>query len=588
MSKEITVFVVDRFASFDYLYHVLAPKIIRGRKTDYISIIRCHDTTNNPFGSQYKGINVLCHKVVPTYDLVRECCRSLNNSSSSPDSEYGDVLSGVLVALGLMQEDARLKFVRSVAVMAGSKGIDFESTAANECVATINELLVNLMVVGSHYLFLKEYEEWSLFVARCPGGVVAKENDVDRVATKNPPSNPVRPVRAFSGLLALGGDNGVTISVDVFPAARAAKLPDTHQYVIRNGTAERVTTDTQYFVDGGTTAVDNGDWVLGFKYSNYDLVAVDPGLADAAQLPGPAGMDIMGFIPMKRLPVAFYTEDSDYVIVSGIALESARQAYLALCGAMLAKDVAALVRYRPKDNGEVHICGMIAANARIGGKYILTLQMVRLPWREDEKIGRFPRWKVDGDKEVKQEENSLQESSPEPGPGPGSLDQFVLARDIDSNDAFDLDLEMELERKMEQDQCFESMAARLEGQTWDGKLGHLPFRAHPLLSPSPAITKFQSNLTNIVKQALLSDQDLNTFLHHLEPQESSLFNMDNILVGGNGIRTEKDGSETLARHTRHTAKVVKKDPGPAPEGFGNDADFDDELDLDDVLNNIKS
>lgn len=579
MSKEITVFVVDRLASLDYLFHVVAPKIIRGRKTDYISIIKCHDTTNNPFGSLFKGINVLCHKVVPTYDLVRECCRRLDNSSSSPDSEYGDVLSGVLVALGLMQEDARLKFVRSVAVMA-CKGIDFESTIANECVATINEMLVNLMVVGGFPLYLNEYEAWSLFVARCPGGVVAEERDVDRVAIKNPPSNPVRPVRAFSGLLTLGGDDGITVSVDVFPAARAAKLPDTHLYLVRNGSAEPVTTNTQYFVDGGATAVDNGDWVLGFKYSNYDLVAVDSGLSDAAQLPGPAGMDIMGFIPMDRLPVAFYTEESDYVIISGIALESARQTYLALCGAMLAQNVAALVRYRPKDNGEVHICGMIAANARIGGKYILTLQMVRLPWREDEKIGRFPRWKVDEDKEVKQEENSLQESGP--------LDQFVLARDLDSNDAIDLDLEVELEPMMEQDQCFESMAARLEGQTWAGKLGQLPFRAHPLLSPSPAITKFQSNLTNIVKEALLSNQDLDTFLHHLKPQESSLFHMDDILVGGNRIRTEKDGSETLARGTRHTAKVIKKDPGPVPEGFGNDADFDDELDLDDVLNNIKS
>lgn len=607
MSKEITCFVIDlalrpwgdtqkseqdagseEIPGLDYFYDSMIKKIMKARKTDYVSIIACHSSiTNNSFSDnkEFEGINVICNKVVPTYSTLKQYKDMLKPTEAQP--EQGDCVKAMLVAIAMMQPDIKLKFIRNIVLITdgGEEITSFDTPLLEASIQSVNNNNINVFIIGidfghSESSDRKKHneEKWMQLLESYENGKFIDSSKISNILKYVPPLKRVKPIRSYQGQMKFGGDPKsleysdslkgeefapVSFNVDVFPAARPEKLTNAHQYHVKDDVIQKTKSEVHHYitvdkskereegVEIEKVPIDKQEIVSGFKFSNYDLLAMLEDLKKDSILPVSSSMDILGFIHKDDLPIAFFTLESNYILPSDGPTKNF-VGFSAFCQSLIETDSIVLLRYVAKDvdfskgTAEVQICGGIPCKLKINQQYVFGLSMVRLPFREDEKMGRFPfllpKKEFETDEPKYYDEDEINEEL---------MEKFVLSKDLDSvkNESRDPYL---IDNKKLTLTANEGISNVVESQDTDSKL----------LINSPALRKYDSNLTKIIKKSL--SKDMNEFLsdpefisNHMVEQSSNLFNLSNVLR-----RLEADDwlvelNERAYLPTKRLTKIVK-------------------------------
>lgn len=524
------------------LWEVLAAKALRGRATDYVSVVTCHAaTTNNALAGagKYQNIDVVADMVVPTYSLMKQLRTQLVPNPAPVADDESDLFLAVIVGLSLLQPTASKKFIRNVVVLTPGSGSmpSFTEETVPVMARTIDLLAVKLVVLVLVPSDHENYKKWAQLCHDVNGSLV------DPSLVLAPPVKRVRPLSLFKGSVQLAS---LGFDVEVYPMVKAADLlPKSHLYlagskVIRESSNyivdrsardrekvkdEKVKDDTGEKADSreedsdrekeydsddhsfNKKTVSKGDWESGFKYSNYDLIATPKQLLDLATLQSDASIDIMGFVKADLLPYAFYTDDSSYVVPRNLGSERNNLAFEAFCGALLELDSVAVVRYVKQRAKDFQIAALIPMKvAREENSPIHAFSLIRLPYKEDVKIGKFPgltRITTTSGKPLESEDDQVLKF---PNASINkSMENFILARDLDQNQPLDVDKHTYKNFKAtmtpsDLSQLPLPISFNLE-DTVDDKLN----------ASSPASHKFNQYLMKTIQNSLDHD-DLNEFL----------------------------------------------------------------------------
>ena len=621
-SKEITTFIVDLSPSManksngrnisdldyglKYFYDIVTNKVLRGRKTDYISIITCHSNkTDNPFssGDSFKNIEVVSNKIAPTYDDLRKYKEILRPNATEIKEDEGDCFESMLVGIGLLKDTQKLKFVRNVVVItnAESKIKSFETKVADATRNAINEMNINVVLNGidfdtEGFKFpdkspekAKNESGWaSVFYTYKTGEVYTTAQIVESIL-HNPPLKKVKPMRAFKGQLRFGSDHCnknenpdyapeldqtcITLNVELYPALKSEKLPSGHQYTIdpENDTVDKIKYAKDYFIklvsskdeddenddevqkrryaddeekegDLETISINANEWTDGFKYSNYDLLTLDEDLLNSAKLASDPGMDILGFIKMEDLPYAYLTGESYYLLPEATCSYKNLVAFNGLCQSLVDLEGLALIRYVQKPNDEIKVCILIPSKIKVNERFVYAFILIRLPFREDEKIGKFPLLTSikttsgksftsnndSSDNPIKQEndEESTNETNLPSAATNSLMESFILSRDLDEKE------KGKDNESNDSDTFFvENNKVTLSNDSLISfpKLSHFGVSSRLLVS-SPAIHKFNLNIKKIIIKSLESG-NLHEYLNNPNFIQDNLISNENYRSG---------------------------------------------------------
>ncbi|CAG85021.2 DEHA2B01584p [Debaryomyces hansenii CBS767] len=666
-SKEVTTFIVDLSPSManksngrnisdleyglKYFYDIVTNKILRGRKTDYISVITCHSNrTENPFSSEdsFKNIEVVSNKIAPTYDDLRKYKELLCPNKTEITEDEGDCFESMLVGIGLLKDTQKLKFVRNVVVItnAESKIKSFETKVADATRNAINEMNINVVLNGIDFdVDGLKYPDKSPEKAKNESGWASvfhtyKTSEVYTTAQivesilHNPPLKKVKPMRAFKGQLRFGSDHCnqnensdyapeldqtcISLNVELYPALKAEKLASGHQYTIdpANGSVDKTKYVKDYFIksvsskdedgkdddeevqkrryddddddedkDGDleTVSIDANEWTDGFKYSNYDLLTLDEDLLNSAKLASDPGMDILGFIKMDDLPYAYLTGESYYLLPEVSCSYKNLVGFNGLCQSLVDLEGLALIRYVQKPNDEIKVCILIPSKIKVNESFVYAFILVRLPFREDEKIGKFPLLtsimttsgksftsNTDSPDENPIKQENDEESSNEtnlPNAATNSLmESFILSRDLDTKG------KNKDNESNDSDTFFvENNKVTLSNDSLISfpKLSHFGVSSRLLVS-SPAIHKFNLNIKKIIIKSL-EDGNLHEYLNNpnfirdnLISNENdnsgpstNLFNLSNVLKINS--TTNDEWLTDVNKNSKNVAKKLIKE-----------------------------
>lgn len=137
-----------------------------------------------------------------------------------------------------------------------------------------------------------------------------------------------------------------------------------------------------------------------FKYGS-SVTPLTTNLEKAAKFRTYAGIDIRGIIKLDDLPVSYLTDESILILNKVGANQRDTTSFNSLCVALLNLGSVAIVRYVQKDNSEVQMALLIPnivnsdrsdqkkrSTGDEGGEFY-SFSLVRLPFKEDEKISNF-------------------------------------------------------------------------------------------------------------------------------------------------------------------------------------------------------
>ncbi|EGV61742.1 ATP-dependent DNA helicase yku80 [Yamadazyma tenuis] len=626
MSKELTTFVVDLDREMarelspgqshldfglKYMYHLLMAKIFNTRVTDFVSVIACHAPTSNVDFSeddQLKGIYKVLGKTSPGIRHLKEVEWFLvPNTASSPDD--GDVIHALSVAVALMNQDAKGAFIRNIVVITNGEGDvrSFGTELADSTVAAVNNMGINVSVVGVNFgsdtspTQVKNVQSWRKLVAQYNNGHVLDANDVAESITKNPPLKRVDPRVAFKGSLRLGTDpahlgssgkdtSQISLDVEIYPAVMPEKLPAGHNYLVKDGEVKHLTTEYGYYVELDNKDHENnpkkkvplekGNWTDGYKYTNNDIIALDSKTLAASRLAGEPAIDVVGFMKIDDLPVAFFTEESKYLVPAKLSTNRNLLGYNCLCEALLDSRMLVIGRFVQKENDEVKICALIPSITKISTKIVYSLQSVRLACKEDEKSGRFPQLSTE---EANSEDLKL-------------MEKFILSRDLDAHTPAQ-------EANIDQYCINNGKVTLLSHQTLEERIRQSKEAVSTdlkLMSNNPAIHKFHTNLFKMLREAVdkTEVEESPVFLTNntIPDIPTNLFNLSNILLNGyNSFHSswlsqlnKTDGTvEKLAKKTipfRPKTKRRKLDQEKVGAGtYGENEGEYEFIDIEDIL-----
>lgn len=661
-SKEITTFIVDLSPSManksngrnisdleyglKYFYDIVTNKVLRGRKTDYISVITCHSNrTENPFSIEdsFKSIEVVSNKIAPTYDDLRKYKELLRPNMTEITEDEGDCFESMLVGIGLLTDTQKLKFVRNVVVItnAESKIKSFVTKVADATRNAINEMNINVVLNGIDFDVdglkypgkspekAKNESGWASAFHTYKTSEVYTTAQIVESILHNPPLKKVKPIRAFKGQLRFGSghynknENSdyvpeldqtcISLNVELYPALKAEKLASGHQYTIgrEDTSVDKTKYVKDYFIklvsskneddedddevrkrryvddedkDGDleTVSIDANEWADGFKYSNYDILTLDEDLLNSAKLASDSGMDILGFIKMDDLPYAYLTGESYYLLPEASCSYKNFVGFNGLCQSLFDLDGLALIRYVQKPNDEIRVCILIPSKIKVNARFVYAFILVRLPFREDEKIGKFPLLTsiktsngkpftsnndLPDDNAIKQEND--EESSNEtnlPTVTNSLMESFILSRDLDKKGK-----EKDNESNDSETFFVENNKVTLSNDSLITfpKLSHFGVSSRLLVS-SPAIHKFNLNIKKIMIKSL-EDGNLHEYLNNpnfiqdnLISNENdnsgpstNLFNLSNVLKINS--TTNDEWLTDLNKNSKNAAKKLIKE-----------------------------
>lgn len=597
-SKEITTYIIDlhpqmsktsygrSITDLDFglrdFYENLITKILRGRKTDYVSVIAVHsDKTVNPFDQDqsFQNIEIIAQQIVPTYEDLKRFAKVLKPKSESKDSE-ADCFEAMLVGVGLLKDTKKYKFIRNIHVItnAEEKIESFNSELGAESIRAINELGVNVVIHGIDFdtedSIVKEKtprkslneEAWRQIITKYDNGKVASISGSNDAVVPNHSLRKIKPMRQYATTLRFGSGftsfeskerqegtlDAFNISIESYPSVKKESLPTANQFVLENEKRlDKIRRQTQYYISKDNdnkneedddeveksyhgeeeetaqnerTYIHPFEWENGFKYSNYDLLAVDENLEKLAKLRCPSGMDILGFIKSSDIPIAYFTGEPSYILPLSQGTVGDVLGFNCLCQVLMDLDGIALVRKVEKDNDDIDIVALLPYKLNSSKSFSYSFVLFRLPYKEDVKRGNFPFLtsikSTSGKLYGAQEEESgpaNEESETNKSDSLTSLlptedtnklmEDFILSKTLDESSIKKESITNNFDE-------YDIRTSRLfftEPIPQDTKLSESIQENGPILSVSPAIKKFTFHVMNFIKLSLSLEKDLINF-----------------------------------------------------------------------------
>ncbi|CCE86209.1 Piso0_005866 [Millerozyma farinosa CBS 7064] len=523
----------------------------------------------------------------------------------------------------------------------GSKIESFQSELAVASKKAINELQIDIHVMNLdlHHsddsLKLQNEKNWMSTLAGYEKGRLVDVADVVNQMEHYPTMRKIRPIQYFNGPLRFGkvkankydstspvkdsDGTSLQIGVQVFPGLKVEKSPSLHQYLYdtKNKTLSKIKNRVRYMINKhsddnadngdvsdsqgntmryvkdqegaheesgddqeneGIAEINKSDIIDGFKYSNYDLVAVDEDLANSAKLKCDEGMDIIGIMKNGNLPYTYLIGETYYVLPS--LYESYRNVLMfnAFCQSLIELDSCAIIRYVPKRNEEIQVSTLLPRRIFLDGISVYSFFLCRLPYKEDEKVGRFPSLssvKATSGRlytNKSEDESNSQEETGQTDILPDSdmnklMEEFILAKDLDKHPQGKAVDNLQPQPSFISNPKISSSPSAKEikfnNDVYEG--------LHPM---SPAINKFNNLLKRAIFKSLEYD-DLNEFLDDSnliqkvltgKPEDTNFFNLDNVISLNYGtldssvLRQINSNSITAAKdllkksHTKYISK----------------------------------
>ncbi|ODV77903.1 SPOC domain-like protein, partial [Suhomyces tanzawaensis NRRL Y-17324] len=553
--------------------------LLKNRKTDRLGLV----TTSSKL---YEDAQF-------TYDRFKLYSQHLENQSAG-----GHFLEALVAAIDTFRDKIHLKYLRHLIVITNAKdSLDFDIDL-EETTKLINQYGIKVIFTGDFDDSSKTFYGWKRLLAQWDHSRIVHSKELHRTIAQSVALRKVAPRATFTGCLrfavdveadTLNQDNSaIKIDIQLYPAIKVEKTSSSHEYVFDDETKtirglQRTTTHfiKKYTRDGPQDLLgeendsDNedynkeviSDYVPGFKYSKRDIIAVNKELAEVSQLPTSPGMDILGFVKKQHISLAYLVDESSYIIPPSNSSNINLVSFNALVRSLIDMDGVALARYVSKENSEVQVCALFPLKFQLKENSRYGLVSIRLAFKEDEKMGRFPSLTKDytsannddDDKEDEDEEETGEDgakfSNEKKRALPSSeanvlMEEFIKARDLDEAPGADSFTHVLDNQKLGLiDTEFLNLPKTVKGDP-DTKL----------MPTCPATKKTQRYLKQILSTSV-NKESLEAFLNEekfvekylVEEGETNLFNYNNILTG-NTVGAEN----WLTGMNSKSAPLVKK------------------------------
>lgn len=637
-SKEFTVFAIDLSPcmgeynngrkitdlefGLKYFYNHVSDLIIKDRKQDRIAVVLCHSPITKNLHSNENSLNniqVIYKNEQFTYQDLKECSKQFVANSQPIKEIEGDCLETMLVGVGLFKETVKYKLTRNLVIItnANSPVNTFNSKLADATVQAITKMNINVYLncidmndEKAGKMKKENIDNWSKLI-KLYNGKIFDTFDANRAILYQPPLKKVRPVLSFLGNLRFGGaieelfsnvshdtvsNDNITIGVQVVPAVKVDGITPSHQFVVNRGNVDSIGDDLTYYIKNSDQKIDSkkdenkseeanddekqiisrGEWDDGFRYSNMDMIALDKELMKSTKLPIRIGMDIYGFIKKKNLPFAYFTKEASYVIPCTTTSKKNLVSFNALCKSLIDLKTVALVRYVPNPSKDVETCALSPQMFTVDGGIVYGFILVRLAYKEDEKIGRFPNLTSvttssgtsvssgtephstkDEDKSSKNLHSLLPSASANE-----LMESYILSKDLDNIQ----------DQKIDDITLNNPKVSLVESDRFPLPNQHSQEFKDILTTSSPAIHKFNFNLKKILIKSLKEDnmheylndknfiqkvlvpseEESNEALEHKRP--TNLFNLSNVL----SLNGSENGSKLLEKIDNQTQLLGHK------------------------------
>ena len=574
--KELTVFVVDLAAPiclFTYLFHTFAAKLIKGLKTDLVSVVLFHSkmTQHNAASGKFKGINVLMNNEQPSYCQLQRLHQELTSEDDcfDLDDDNSDFAQSVLFSTTLLAPTIGRVYTRNIVLItyADSPLHQDSQSKIDSIPKFLQSMPVNMYAIVSG-LLNRNVMELRLMETHFAKFQLFSDVEAENIIMFHPLLRKTRPVSVFKGDLRLGADfarvlhdpsyvpeedgSCLTFKIDVYPAAKAEPASaGTHEYIVDRWSVVKLERKTKHFVwkkifqgdkledkddfeendmQFGKVPVDLALLTPGFKFSNFDLIALDNDLKQAATLKLSAAFDILGFLDVDSIPVAYLTGEALFVVPEKDSTVRNLVNHNAFCISLIEEKKAVLTRFVRKAEKEIEVGVLFPVQIKDKGLQAHSLIFIRFPFKEDVKVGNFIKLSGGGDAEEKDN------GAPDFNALNKLMEEFIEAKTLP-----------EKEVMLTQNQTIENQKVTMKS-TDSSKLSvQSSFKSNnEFYAFDPGANKFSVNVRKLLLKSLeFSDMaDFNNDLARMEKslfgsKETNLFNLENVLTVNTSLKDPK-------------------------------------------------
>lgn len=437
--KELTVFVVEAGSrisndAYHYMFDTLAGKLLKGLKTDYVSVVAFNSSVTKhalEHTGKFRGINVLADFETPSYSQLQSIKAHLDDPGDA-DLDASDGFQSLIFSVSLFEKTKKKAFTRNIVLITSSESLlpSYTPEKAGGIPNLIKDLNINLIAIGTDFGGqAKNEQSWFHIASQFYSQCILNSAEAQKVALLCLPVRKTRPMPLYRGELRLGADISkiihdstyvaeqdslcLSFRVEVYPAAKADVLSlGAHEYLVDHDKVVRVERKTNHYIwmknfqgerdehleseevddkKFDKVAVDGKTFTPGFKFSNFDLIALDEDLMGAAKLDISSEFDILGFVEAETVPYAYFTDESFFVVPEKASSLRNLLNYAAFTEALSEKSFVPLVRFVRKQAKEVEVGPMFPVKVKNGDSFCYCYIFIRFPFKEDEKIGHFPK-----------------------------------------------------------------------------------------------------------------------------------------------------------------------------------------------------
>lgn len=613
--KELTVFVVEAGPrvpqkAYTYLFDTLAAKLLKGLKTDYVSIVAFNSkVTNHPLveTGKFRGIDVLVDFETPAYRQLQNIQRYFDNPGA-PDPEASDPFQSLVFAISLFQNTKKKAFTRNIVVVTSSDSPMASCTPekAAGVASLIKDLNIHLVVVCDGLTREKEdkWTLWNAVAATFASNHILTSEQAQNVANLHPPVRKTRPMPVYRGELRFGADFSrilhdttyvaeqdalcATFRVEVYPAAKADVLVlGAHEYLVDGDKVVRVERKNNHFVwrqnitgendeeiekNGhyendevddkkfDKVPVDGTEFTPGFKFLNFDLIALDSDLMDAAKLALTSELDILGFVDVESVPYAYFTDEAFFVVPERSSTLRNLLNHSAFAEALYKKQKAPIVRFVRKTAKEVDVGPLFPVKVKNGNTFCYCYIFIRLPFKEDEKMGHFPPLA----KPYVKPETDLEERPQSEEKGKSENKEHAEKKLSAVNKCMEDFIQLKTyQGKTSSKTVIDHFKVILKGSSSSKLALPNPESADKFICSSPGANKFALYLRRMLIQSLLAD-DYKTFANSdlidaiREKGATNLLNLENSLAVNSG---DQAWLTEIARNSAKASKRLRREIG---------------------------
>lgn len=605
--KEATVFVVDLSLAaspkaYNYMFDTLAAKLVKGLKTDYVSVVAFHSSrTNHALAEtgKFQGINVLVDFEAPTYNQVKRVKEELvPENYHLPDTSDG--FQALVFSVSLFEQTRRKAFKRNLVVITAWDS-PMESISDTKIAALLNltkDLALNLVVIGpdlTSHNPASGQSDWISISCQFDQSHVLSLKEAAFLSRNCPPVKKTRPMPTYRGDLRFGADFSKLLSdkrydpseddsclvwkVEVYPAAKSEiALNSLHEYIVDGDKIVRVERNTKQFVWEKNSLAnaeealgeENADdklfdkvylghdsTVPGFKFSNFDLLALDSDLRDASKLDISSEFDIFGFLKINSIPYCYFTDDASFIVPEKSSSFKNTFTHFAFCQTLFEKQIAPVARFVRKQAKEVEVGAMIPVKVKDGSDFSYCYVFIRLPFKEDEKIGNFPRL---AEKNRAQAENKEDLKETNRSKLDDLMDSFVNECTYVGKD--------DLDDTRDYKTTIDNFKVTMKGS--DSSKLNLPIKGNstdPFLCNSPGSNKF----SNYLKRAILKSMEIDDWMTYCQDPKfvemalkenkgaTNLLNLENALLVNSNAKL--DWLQKISNSSRPVGKRLVEELG---------------------------